>query len=187
MDMQIGKSPGPDGIVIEFYRCFWDLIGEEYLQIILESTRSGRLPIGVTQGMITLLHKGGPRQALTNWRPITLLNLGYKIYAKALQMRLQPVLMDIISPNQSAFLPMQFILDNLLLTQETLAWVEYSGQPLIFLKLDFSKAYDMVNWTFMFQAMLAIGLPEEFNSMVKLLFQDATAIVKINGSPLPAF
>lgn len=48
--------------------------------------------------MIALQHKGGQRSALTNWRPITLLNVGYKIFAKALQLRLQPILMDIISP-----------------------------------------------------------------------------------------
>jgi hypothetical protein len=46
--------------------------------------------------MIALLYKGRFRQALTNWRSITLLNLGYKIYTKALQMRLQHVLIGII-------------------------------------------------------------------------------------------
>jgi hypothetical protein len=51
-------------------------------------------------------------------------------------------------------------------------------------KLDFSKAYDMVDWSFVFQAMSAIGFPTDFNNMVQFLFQ---AIVKINGSPLPAF
>ena len=121
MEMQTGKSPGPDGIVLEFYRIFWDMLGAEYLAMLEEGIAQGRLPNGVTQGMIALLHKGGERRALTNWRPITLLNMGYKIYAKALQLRLQPVLMETISPNQSAFLPMRFILDNLLLTQETIA------------------------------------------------------------------
>jgi hypothetical protein len=187
MEMRTGKSLGPDGIVLEFYRKFWDLLGEDYLQMINSSLQSGRFPPGVTQGMLALLHKGGIRQMLTNWRPITLLNISYKIYAKALQMRLQPVLMDIISPDQSAFLPMRFILDNLLLTQETLAWAEYSKQPLVFLKLDFSKAYDMVDWPFLFQAMTAIGLPQEFNDMVRLLFQDASATVKVNGTPSEAF
>jgi hypothetical protein len=76
----------------------------------------------MTQGLIALLHKGGDRLKLTNWHPITLLNISYKILAKALQLRLQPVLMDIISFDQSAFLPMRFILDNILLTSETMAW-----------------------------------------------------------------
>ena len=99
-DMSPDKSPGPDGIILEFYKIFWNILGAEFTVMINESVREGRLPPGVTQGMIVLLHKGGDRQALTNWRPITLLNLGYKIYAKALQLRLQPVLMEVISPNQ---------------------------------------------------------------------------------------
>ena len=145
-DMCPRKAPGPDGIVLEFYKTYWPLLGAEFTSMVNASIHEGRLPLGVTQGMIVLLHKGGDRQALTNWRPITLLNLGYKIYAKALQLRLQPVLMELISPDQSAFLPLRFILDNLLTTQEIMAWAESSNQPLIFLKLDFSKAYDMVDW-----------------------------------------
>jgi hypothetical protein len=74
-----------------------------------------------------------------NWHPITLLNISYKIYAKALQLRLQPVLMEIISSEQSAFLPLRFILDNIMLKQETIAWAERSGQDLLFLKLDSPK------------------------------------------------
>jgi hypothetical protein len=54
--------------------------------------------------------------ALTNWRPITLLNLSYKFFAKAIQLRLQPILMEIISCKQSVFLLLRFILDNILLT-----------------------------------------------------------------------
>ena len=111
-----GKSPGPDGIVLEFYKVYWNLLGAKFTGMINVSIGEGRLPPGVTQRMIVLLYKGGDQQALTNWRPITLLNLGYKIYAKALQLRLQPVLMDVISPNQSTFLPLRFILDNLLTT-----------------------------------------------------------------------
>ena len=185
--MRRGKSPGPDGIVLEFYKVFGNILGTEYTTMINESIREGRLPPGIIQGMIVLLHKGGDRQALTNWRPITLLNLGYKIYAKALQLRLQPVLMDVISPDQSAFLPLRFILDNLLITQETLAWAEYSNQPLIFLKLDFSKAYDMVEWQCMYKVMEKLGFPQAFIKMVSLLFHDALACVKLNGDPSPYF
>jgi hypothetical protein len=96
MDMKTGKSSGLDGIVLEFYNCFWDLIGEDYLQMIIKSIHVRRLLACVMHGMIALLYKGRFRQALTNWRSITLLNLGYKIYTKALQMRLQHVLIGII-------------------------------------------------------------------------------------------
>ena len=74
-DMRSSKSPGPDGIVLEFYKVFWNMLEAEYIVMINESIQEGRLPPGVTQGKIAFLHKGGDRHALTNWKPITLLNL----------------------------------------------------------------------------------------------------------------
>jgi hypothetical protein len=186
-EMQSGKSPDPDGLILEFYKTYWDLISSDYYRMVLESIEKGYFPNGVMVGMIALLHKGNERKLLTNWRPITLLNLSYKIFAKALQLRLQPVLMDVISPDQSAFLPLRFILDNILLTQETMAWAEHSGQPLIFLKLDFLKAYDMIEWDFLFDSMEAIGLPAAFNRLVALLFKNASANVKVNGALSESF
>jgi hypothetical protein len=70
--------------------------------------------------LITLLHKGRGRSSLNNWRPITLLNSTYKIFTKALQIRLQPILREVIDHDRSSFLPMRFILDNIFLTHETL-------------------------------------------------------------------
>ena len=73
---------------------------------------------------------------------------------------------------------MRFILDNILLIHETMEWAEHSGQPLIFLKLDFSKAYNMVDWQFLFQAMATLGIPEGFINTKKLLFGKAGCALK---------
>jgi hypothetical protein len=185
--MPSSKAPGPEGVITEFYKKFWDLIKADYLKMVLEAFKRDSFPLEVTRVMITLLHKGQEHSRLTNWRPITLLNIAYKLYAKGLQLRLQPVLMEIISLDQSAFLPLRFIFDNILLTHETIDWAEYSGQPLIFLKLDFSKAYDMVDWPFLFAAMAKLGFPAAFVDMTKLLFYEASASVKVNGSLSASF
>ena len=87
-DMRRSRAPGPDGVVLKFYKLFKYLIDTDFLKMITESVAKGRLPAQVTHGMIAFLYKGGARQALTNWRPISMLNMGYKIYAKALQLRL---------------------------------------------------------------------------------------------------
>lgn len=65
-DMAVGKSPGPDGKTLDFYRVFWDLICKDYHAMIVESVSLGQLPSGVTKWMIALLHKGGQRTSLTN-------------------------------------------------------------------------------------------------------------------------
>ena len=98
--------------------------------------------------MIILLHKGGPRGQLNNWRPVMLLNITYKIFTRALQLRLQSIPMEIISPDQLTFLPMRLILDNILLMQEIIHYARFLSQPLLFFKLDFSKPYHKVDLCF---------------------------------------
>jgi hypothetical protein len=78
--------------------------------------------------------------------------------------------MEAISQDQSTFLPFRFILNNILLTHETIAWVKKSKQPLVFFKLDFSKAYDKVDWSFLFDYMDKLRNPTKFVKMTKMLF-----------------
>ena len=181
------KVPGPDGTSVKFFTLFWPQIGSDFHQMIQGAGREGRLPNGMTNGLITLIPKSGDLKMLTNWRPITLLNVGYKIYAKALQMRLQVPLSEIISPDQSAYLENRFILDNILLTHETLSWAKKSRQDTIFLKLDFSKAFDRVDWLFLLQIMSKMGFPQSFINMVRLTLRDAAAAINVNGFISPSF
>jgi len=141
----------------------------------------------MTSGVITIIFKEGERANLSNWRPITLLNVSYKILAKTLQLRLQGILQDVISPDQSAFLPLRYILDNVLLQYETVEWAKESQQDLIFLKLDFTKAFDTVSWDFLFSVMGKIGVPESFTHIVKMLLHDASASVLLNGKASQSF
>jgi hypothetical protein len=92
--------------------------------------------------------------------------------------------MEVISPDQSAFLPMRYILSNIVLTQETLNWAKTSKQLLLMMKLDFTKAYNQVSWRFLFYVMEALGFDNVFINMIKLLF---TSSVYFNGSPSRTF
>ena len=140
--------------------------------MVQQAIEKDKLLESVTARMIILLHKGGSRNSLSNWRPSTLLNSTYKIMAKTLQQRLQTILIEIISSDQSAFLSTRFLLDNILLTQETIHHAKSSSQPLIFLKLDFTKAYDNVDLSFLFNA-----ITSEFIHMTHLLFTRARACI----------
>ena len=107
--------------------------------------------------------------------------MSYKLFVKALQMRLQSVLMEVISHDQLAFFSMRFILDNIFLTYETIHYAKQSHQPLLFLKLDFSKAFDKLDVGFFFMALGNLGFPASFIVMSKLLFRDAAARISVNG------
>jgi len=102
-------------------------------------------------------------------------------------LRLQGLLQEVISLEQSAFLPLRYILDNVILQYETVQWAQDSNQDLIFLKFDFTKVYDTVSWVFLFSVMRKIGIPDAFTHIVQMLLQDALASVLINGQILSSF
>ena len=134
----------------------------------------------MTRGAIILLPKLGPHEDLGNWRPITLLNATYKIVAKALQLCLKPLMGELISPDQTAFVPHRFILDNVFVAHETLDIAKRTKQSLLFLIVDFKKYFDKVIWPFLFASMEHLGLGPGFINLTKLLFNGASALVILN-------
>lgn len=86
--MARGRSPGPDGVIVNFFLKFWDAIGDDYLAMIQSAITDGHLLVGMIAGTIILIFKAGEHENLSNWHPITLLNVSYKILAKVLQLRL---------------------------------------------------------------------------------------------------
>lgn len=167
LSMAKRKAPGHDGIPMEFFQKLWQMVEQDFHQMVARGIEHGQLHEGVTKGLISLIPKDGDNKDLNHWRPITLLTSTYKIFAKTLQLRLQSMLRDIICPEQTTFLPLRFILDNIVLTQETLHWAKVFRQPTVFLKLDFSKAYDKVSWVFLFQAMQRMCISEDSASGLK--------------------
>ncbi len=123
----------------------------------------------------------GEKENFNNQQLITLLNVSYKIFAKALQMRLQLILMEVINRDQSAFFPSKFIMDNVLLVNEIINQAQCISQPLVVIKLNFVNVYDNVNSSFMVDAMANMGMAQEFIKMVKLLFKDDATMVYLNG------
>ena len=84
-EMETGKSAGSVGLTSEFYKRFWDEIGDDVVQSINSAFDKGELPICQKRGIITLLpKKDKPTDILNNIRPVTLLNVDYKIAAKVI-------------------------------------------------------------------------------------------------------
>ena len=80
-----GKSPGEDSFTAEFYKHFFDLLGADLLASLNRAYELGRLSVSQHRGIITLLPKNNAELLLLqNWRPITLLNVDYKIASKAI-------------------------------------------------------------------------------------------------------
>ncbi len=93
-------------------------------------------------------------------------------------MKLQVVLMEVISHDQSTFLPFCFISKNIFLTHKTIMWAKKFKQPLIYVKLNFSKVYDRVDWNFLVSCMNKLGILMEFVNMTKMFLTNVIARIK---------
>ena len=111
--MKNNKSPGSDGYTVEFFKFFWKDLKLFVVKAINCIFYNKELPISQRLGIISCLPKGDkPRQYLKNWRPITLLNVLYKIISGCLSQRIKDTLDHIISETQSGFLKGRYIGEN---------------------------------------------------------------------------
>ena len=94
--MPNNKSPGLDGIPIEFYKQYWELIGDEVHKIISEALDGGELTTSQRRTAVILLYKKGERKDIKNWRPLKKINTDRKIGSKIMTERLKKVLHKII-------------------------------------------------------------------------------------------
>ncbi|CAM2106033.1 unnamed protein product [Caretta caretta] len=97
--MPTNKSPGMDGLTVEFYRTFWDILGPDLVTVWAESLQSGVFPLSCRREVLALLPKKGDLRDLRNWRPVSLLSTDYKILAKAISLRLGSMMADVIHPD----------------------------------------------------------------------------------------
>ncbi|CAM5156148.1 unnamed protein product [Natator depressus] len=77
------KSPGMDGLTVEFYRVFWDVLGPDLVTVWAESLQSGVLPLSCRRAVLALLPKKGDLCDLRNWRPVSLLSTGLQNRSKS--------------------------------------------------------------------------------------------------------
>jgi hypothetical protein len=111
---QIGplKAPGPDGLPARYFQRNWGVSKEDVINVVKRFFEEGCMQEGVNDIAIVLIPKVQHPENLKEYRPISLCNVIYKIVSKCLVNRFRPILDDIISDSQSAFIPGRLITDN---------------------------------------------------------------------------
>ena len=148
-DMEPNKTPGSDGLPAEFYKIFWNEISDYLINSINHAFGNGQLSVTQRRGIIKLIPKKDTETNLIkNWRPITLLNCDYKIAAKAIANRIKNVLPNMINNDQTGFIKGRFIGENIRLIDGVIQFAAAKNISGLLLFLDFEKAFDTVEWTF---------------------------------------
>ena len=187
-EMGIGKSPGSDGFASEFYKRFWDEVSDDVVQSINNAFDKGELSICQKRGIITLLPlKDKPTDVLNNLRPVTLLNVDYKIATKVIANRLAKVLPDIISPNQTGYVKNRYIGGNVRLISDVIDYTKAKQAQGIALFLDFKKAFDSIEWEYLHKVLDIFNFKQDFKRRVEVFYTDISSCVTNNGFPSPFF
>ena len=181
-DFQPRKTPGTDGFPAEFYRFFWSEINQEMTESFNHAVQSGKLSITQRRGIISLIPKKfKDKTILENLRPISLLNVDYKILTKAIAKRVEKVLPDIINVDQTGYVKGRYIGENIRLIQDVIHFTSQMNEKGIAIFLDFKKAFDMIEWTYLNAALELFNFGPDIVSWIKIVYKDVSSCVVNNG------
>ena len=179
--LKSGKSPGLDGLTPEFYKCFWEDLCMPFGEMVETTFETGSLPESAKIAVAQLIFKKGNSQLLKNYRPISLTNYDYKIIAFVLSERIQKVIQNLISHDQTAYIKERFIGNNVRLLSDIIHYCNLAKQNGILLSVDFEKAFDTVEWNFMYECLRKFNFGENFIKWIEVLYTDPIMVVKNNG------
>lgn len=180
--MKKGKTPGPDGLTVEFYCYFFKELKPilKYIYDCIETNET--LSRSMKYGMINLIYKNrGDKTDLKNFRPISLLNVDYKILARIMANRFKYVLPKVISSTQTCCIVGKDISDTIVTVRDIIDYVEMDDLECYMLKLDQEKAFDRVCHDYLFSVLEKFGFGKKFISWIKIFYKDIFSTVKCNG------
>ena len=184
--MSPSKSPGPDGMTALFFQKFWNIVGTNVTDAVLDFLNCGKMLSSINFTHIALVPKVKSPDCMPQFRPISLCNVLYKIVSKVLVNRMKVILPWVISDSQSAFVLGHMITDNVIIAFEVIHYLKNlrGGRNVqMVAKLDMSKAYDRVEWDYLKAILLKLGFHARWVMLIMECVSSATYSVLVNGEP----
>jgi hypothetical protein len=180
--MRNERSPGPDGLPAEFYKLFFPIFGQYFVDMINSVYEQlDELPASMRTSYITLLcKKPEQRQFLSNWRPISLLNVDYKIISRVLVGRIRKILEHIVNKNQTSAVPGRSVINNMTTIRDVMAFYRETNRGLYVLTVDQAKAFDRVEHNFLHAVLDKFGFGTQFKAWIKILYKNVNSRVCVN-------
>ena len=181
-NMKKDASPGQDGLTVTFYLQFWNLISDIFFKAMQHAQTMGLLLPSMRCGVICLIPKKAKDLTyVKNWRPITLLNVDYKLISKTLATRLASVLPQFIGVDQRGFVKGRFIGDNVFELYSLIAQADLEQENGILLQLDIEKAFNSISWNYLFEVLNNCSFPSYFIDWVQTLYFKKEVHIINNG------
>ena len=185
--MRNGTSLGPCGYTAEFFKTFWLDFKVLITQAVNEILDTGHMSQGMKTSVTVLIPKRGKdRRRVENLRPISLLNVLYKLITKAIALRVKNVIHGLIHDDQTGFIQGRFIGENVRLVLDIIEHCTESKISAMLLACDMQKAYDSVDWAYLKEVVRRNGFGPNFQKWIDILYDSSpnsvpTARVQVNG------
>ena len=171
MGMKKGKTPGSNGFTAEFLKHFWPFIGSFLYRAWLEQFQCDKNINSHNEGIVTLIPKAGkPQDSQKGWRPISLLNVDFKIISTAVANRIKTVIYKLISPAQTAYVKGRFIGENTRLLYDVIEHLNNTSSSGIIMAVDFEAAFDTVSWEFLLATLDKYNFGPYFKKLISVLY-----------------
>ena len=181
-NMKNDKSPGSDGYTVEFFKFFFLDIGQFLVRSMNHAFSIGTLSVTQRQGVITCIPKEGKdRRFIKNWRPISLLNVSYKIVSACIADRIKSFLPKLIHSDQKGFMSGRFIGENVRLLYDLLAYTEKEQKPGLLMLVDFEKAFDSISWVFIDTVLKYLNFGPCIQKWIQVFYSNISSCINVNG------
>ncbi|KAK2416760.1 hypothetical protein QL285_039127 [Trifolium repens] len=173
---------GPDGFGALFFHTYWDIVHQDLVNVVTEFFTTGFLLPNFNANTLILIPKISNADKIEHYMPIALANFKFKIISKVLADRLAQVMPSFISKEQRGYIHGRNIKDCLCLASEVANLLHtkvFRGN--LALKIDVTKAFDTLEWSFLIKVLRSFGFSETFCSWIDMILKSASLSISING------